>query len=606
MRLSTVKVRDFRSIRYAQLDGLDAPNYVVLAGANGSGKSSMLEAIELLSAIISPPRLPKSALVRLGQERAELSMTFTVTDREFEQADLFHRSIHGRPLPRQELDHRTAVIDTAGQVIYSGSPLAETLFAPAFRSAHGFPRVISMSGNRIRKPDSDALHGASSFAGLDSLTEALMMLDYRSLSSQRAGSSANDYENLARVFLNVTEKRLLLPRFTEGFTSGCIEVELKDGYRHDLSGLSSGELGLLGLLCTLYEAANGEALLLLDEPELHLHATLQAAFLRALRQVASRTQIILVTHSLKIVASSLPSQIYEIRTGDSQVSRVTDPSSMLDVIRHFGVEQADLVLKSGRLVVEGDHDQKRLNQLFPEEIERLHVGVAGDRQRVLVHYRFLEDGPGDLPWLCLIDRDLMSSADLARYTETHPHLHIWPRRSFESMLLEPVLLAAVLQSLGRPASIDEAEALLRAAADGLLSDVINALVQAELGRQFPMPKIDRGRGDKGLEEAYAEQARVLAAKSKSVSEVRRQQEQAVRACWETERFALVDAKKTLGRLAKQLSLFRRVDDLTTALISRAADDPLVRPEGLEQFRQRLTECRRTSLRSSKEMRGLPN
>jgi hypothetical protein len=60
---------------------------------------------------------------------------------------------------------------------------------------------------------------------------------------------------------------------------------------------SSGELELLSLAGWIILSGFEEGLLLIDEPELHLHTEWQATILPALRELAPRAQFLIATHA---------------------------------------------------------------------------------------------------------------------------------------------------------------------------------------------------------------------------------------------------------------------------------------------------------------------
>lgn len=61
--------------------------------------------------------------------------------------------------------------------------------------------------------------------------------------------------------------------------------------------LSSGELELLAMAEWFVVRDVANALVLMDEPELHMHAQWQAGIVRAMRQMAREAQLVLATHS---------------------------------------------------------------------------------------------------------------------------------------------------------------------------------------------------------------------------------------------------------------------------------------------------------------------
>ena len=68
MRVRRLEVRDFRNLVAAELD--PAPGLTALVGANGEGKTNLLEAVAYLATLTSFRGAPGEALVRHGAQRA--------------------------------------------------------------------------------------------------------------------------------------------------------------------------------------------------------------------------------------------------------------------------------------------------------------------------------------------------------------------------------------------------------------------------------------------------------------------------------------------------------------------------------------------------------
>ncbi|NHI08645.1 hypothetical protein STPH2_4010 [Streptomyces sp. KO7888] len=595
MRISELVVTDFKAIRHAKLTELDAQPFTLITGQNGAGKTAMFQALQLITRV--GQLQPRPELVRLGQDEAEIELSFSLSDEEFHHVDLHHRSVFGRSAERMERYRRVARLDKVGRVSFADSSVVATVFDPVFRTSNGFPDVTLLGAEHGRVGAASVEGSAGTLPGevstaspaRDDLTRRLTALDYCSLvKARQSGGLSEAYESLATTFHEATGKELLRPQPIGGFGATRIEVATVDG-RHPVSELSSGEAGLLGLLCALHQSAHDGSVLLLDEPEQHLHPAFQMAFLRAARSRAHRTQVVIVTHSVKLVAAAHPSQVYQMLGADAseQARRAAGVSSLAGVIADMGVDEADLLLKGGRLVVEGDRDEDYLRRLFPEELEKVHVIKAGSAGQVLARHRMLTDDLSALPWVCLIDRDLMNDAQVQKHQRAYPNLHTWPRRAMESMLLDPALVAAVLGSLGRPTSLDEAEALLRHAVDPLMDGVVTDMLAGELANRFPLLRPEEKDGIRGLKERYTAAARAMEARSEAVDVVLQEMSAEVRDRWQRDRFVLVDPKKALGALARELGLFRKAQDLTNALLARAGTDEAVRPRPLEEFRLRL-------------------
>jgi predicted ATP-dependent endonuclease of OLD family len=74
----------------------------------------------------------------------------------------------------------------------------------------------------------------------------------------------------------------------------------------DMDEFSSGEKEVLAIITTLFQINPHHSIIMIDEPDLHLHAKWQISFLNAMQKIGKDNQFIVTTHSLELL-SSLPS-----------------------------------------------------------------------------------------------------------------------------------------------------------------------------------------------------------------------------------------------------------------------------------------------------------
>lgn len=74
MRLASLQIRDFRNL--AEVDLTPSPRTTVLLGANGQGKTNLLEALFLLTTLKPLRAVRLQELVRFGRERAQVAADF--------------------------------------------------------------------------------------------------------------------------------------------------------------------------------------------------------------------------------------------------------------------------------------------------------------------------------------------------------------------------------------------------------------------------------------------------------------------------------------------------------------------------------------------------
>lgn len=190
--------------------------------------------------------------------------------------------------------------------------------------------------------------------------------------------------------------------------------------------LGLGSNNLLFMACELLLLAQeeeGNKLLLIEEPEAHLHAQRQLRVMRSLQEQATEQgiQIIVTTHSPNLASAIALDNLVMIRgkRGFSLAKGHTDlsESDYRFLERFLDVTKANLFFASGVLVVEGDAE----NILLPAIatlIERdftkhgvsiVNVGGLGLRRYANVFKRQdpSKDGVIEIPVACLADMDVM-------------------------------------------------------------------------------------------------------------------------------------------------------------------------------------------------------
>ena len=314
MRVTTIQLENFRGFPSLSLD-LARP-LTVLAGINGAGKSSVLEALAMLLGAVQVELLgralvipvPTPSDVRVGDTEARLT------------ASLGFDGV------------------TAGIAIDVARHGDLTVLSPPGKMLHGaadIPReparclAMYYSTARAASPD---LHTRWK-DGVAQATDAVDAI-VGALSSDPLGfgdlfrwfRDREDYENaekVRRASLAWSDPQLdavraaiaaLLPGFSglrvdRGVLRMVVE---KEGVLLSLHQLSDGERTLLAVgadIARRLAIANPdapsplacEAVVLLDEVELHLHPAWQRAVLRSLRRAFPRGQFIVTTHSPQVL-----------------------------------------------------------------------------------------------------------------------------------------------------------------------------------------------------------------------------------------------------------------------------------------------------------------
>lgn len=284
LKLIRLEIEGFRRFRDPWTLDLQSPagtplDYLVLAGPNGCGKTTILEAIllalgqeELIVRDLDAKDRPTSPRVQLGPNTrlsATLEDTSSGAQHSVTRTPHLQKNQDLLPLSVEYISSRRlpALVGAVQDVILGRTPGA----TEANRIWRFKQRVRQQQGRRVP--------GYKGPEPLDQLWLERLNAFWREFrpDGTQLFMTLVDPENL-----DANEWDLFLYRGEERICS--------------VDALSSGEQEILALVVP-FITEPFEGLLLIDEPELHLHPQWQGRVLRALRKLVPKAQLIVATHA---------------------------------------------------------------------------------------------------------------------------------------------------------------------------------------------------------------------------------------------------------------------------------------------------------------------
>lgn len=201
------------------------------------------------------------------------------------------------------------------------------------------------------------------------------------------------------------------------------------------------------------------SILLLDEPDAHLHSSLQGLLLEKLEVLAAKSgkQVLVATHSSEILRHSPPPRILQVSTNQAPRFLVSEEQKV-GLLAGMGSDYApkiDRVKRTRRLLlIEGEFDVRVLKQVceitgstWPDNWVEWK-SAAGHKERTQL-FRALREEIPDLVAVSLRDRDdeALESVDDDLNDKGHTdapsgfHSKKWRRRHIESYLIWPPAIA---------------------------------------------------------------------------------------------------------------------------------------------------------------------
>jgi energy-coupling factor transporter ATP-binding protein EcfA2 len=466
----------------------------LIVGRNNAGKSSVVEALRLLSLITTRYQsLGYHPAPDWGNiPRREYGVRPSLSGLEINFSTLFYRYNDPPGIIEAIFDNGTSirtyiagqdkvhavVLDRAGSVIKTKSA-AMRLELPAVEI---LPQIGPLEA-----------------------TETVLREDYvrRNVSSRLASKHFRNQlrvfsEQLSRFRVMVEETwpglRILDLDDGRGFPTDEITLTVRDeDFAAEVSAMGHGVQMWVQTIWFLARA-DVAASVILDEPDVYMHPDLQRRLMRYLKR--SHQQVIVATHSIEMMSEVAPEDILVVDRRRKQSRFATSAPTVQRLVEHVGsvhnIQLARLWSARKCLLVEGD-DVALLSivhrMLFPDSdpldaIPQLSVGGWGGWAYAIGSSMLLKNSGGEtITVYCLLDSDYHSQEAIQkRQDESHQkgvHLHIWAQKEIENyfLVVDPLVRAINRRMPARttPATAAEIEMALDRICENLKDEVFDAI-----------------------------------------------------------------------------------------------------------------------------------
>lgn len=342
MKVQQLFLRNVRSIKSLDLDFRDPVtgkpmSRIVLAGANGSGKTTTLEC--LFGLLAAAEKYGKGELnhystlgdigfdlstkagirmefeIETGDGSTVLSVSYGASQSIGETAASEQAFVGGAVRPgrmireiRIPIAEKSPLFTALAQTIQSASdketaPLGSVLYFPDDRYLPSMepgelrfePRIYQWA---YRYKPSESWEGSTA--------SYLFSLNYLDLEDRDRKMPANRFGQTIELVNSILEGKKIAR-----IEKGRLVVETDKGETHGLNDLSSGEKQIVLLLIEISRRIVPGSVILIDEPEISLHLAWQRGLVVALDKIIEQydAQVIMVTHSPEIAGMVLPHEV---------------------------------------------------------------------------------------------------------------------------------------------------------------------------------------------------------------------------------------------------------------------------------------------------------
>ncbi len=288
-------------------------------------------------------------------------------------------------------------------------------------------------------------------------------------------------------------------------------VRLPNGAVIPFFDLSSGEREVFFIISFFLRHDVSNAVIVLDEPELHLHPELGRKLIRTMRSVQPGNQIWVATHNPEIVdeagrdrttyiAKDPTTGLASATRGDEEPGATAALRNLFGYSGYIGIARRMVFLEGTEL----SHDRKVLTSLFPQHAASIRFvpsggnGSFGRLNSAIMS--ILSATFAECEFYLVRDRDYLTEAMARRYAaQVSGRMHVLARNQIENYMLDAETIATVQTEIfantTTPAAVDET---LKRVAEGIAGEVLRDMVSFRLNAATGPQDFSLGRYFEGI------------------------------------------------------------------------------------------------------------
>ncbi len=371
MRILSFRIENFRNLRLAECSNV--PDFMVICGGNGCGKSALLEALmtakEHAGSYGNFLFDPRAVSADATKATITMKLAFTENERSFVKARF--------NIECPETDEVIIEIDKSGRARVERSSAPVNKLLGYYSRAPGSPGFFDYINAHRQYRKSQLQTYDASFLSDDRAKETLASNDQKFQLTKRylAGLKMQDLQELH------TSHRSGKPEFKDSleeirkfFNSFFVPMKFKDVFIDkwpfefvistpmgdiDIDDLSSGEKEILNIFFRFHQLKPKEAVILFDEADAHLHPDLERRYLEVLRELGQGNQMLLTTHSPEMMRAAGTDSLYTLlkeppQDGGNQLVRVTHSEHLHSVLSELMGSRGIVSFNQRIVFIEGE------------------------------------------------------------------------------------------------------------------------------------------------------------------------------------------------------------------------------------------------------------
>lgn len=472
MNITKIKIKNYKSIKDSGEICVD-DRIMAFIGQNNAGKSAILDAIQCVFPSAKKTVL-RSDFHKGTHDNIEIIIWFSGVTDEYLEEKLFADAIFKLVEKAKKLEDENVgetkveaawkkVVETREQKLLEAKETyqvkdtdmciklvvtnTERIGTKYYVDAHSEKEIKETELKKIlpilkvipaiRDPKNESTAGTNSY-----LKELIAMLDddmatnisisgndtvsYRQLneiiaeeSAKRCQSISNSITGYYNEAIGVNDFEVVVSsdvNISKGTTYYTKILDKSTNIESDILSCGTGyqSMIILSILEAYVELAQKktEYILIIEEPEVYLHPSLQRKMIDTLLMISMNNQVVFSSHSPITVGKMERNQIKLVKreNGEATISDIT----VSEVIQELGIRADDILVNKGIIFVEGQDDkavvEHILNRIHHGASEEINVLITGNCENLkfFANAELLINNKFNIPFLIIRDSDGMN------------------------------------------------------------------------------------------------------------------------------------------------------------------------------------------------------
>lgn len=270
-------------------------------------------------------------------------------------------------------------------------------------------------------------------------------------------------------------------------------VKIPSGKIIPFNDLSSGEKEIFFILSFFLRHNVNNAILVIDEPELHLHPELARLLIRTMLKIRPNNQLWIATHNSEVIDEAGRDKVIFVsrdpRTAESFVILATDESEADAALREFIGYSGYIGIAKNMVFLEGldsSSDRKMFSNLVKESpglikfIPSKSTGYLSSINTAILS--ILGSKLGWMHYYLIRDHDYLTSDMIEKYkNDTSGKMYVLKRYHIENYLLDDAIVAKVQTEIfGKPTDSSKVKERLHSIAQQISGEILRDMLEFRL------------------------------------------------------------------------------------------------------------------------------